>query len=250
VAEEREWAAAKAARLAMAELAVAREEVEATAAADAVRAAAAELEALRASSTDSSVSADDDRDNEFKLAREAAWEQATQWAAAHPQGHRDGSLDGSGCADSAPGGGARGGRAPDGGGSPDRRGRVGGWVDGDRGLYKRHGSPFPDRYYGHHGIHAIVRDVSPDGGWPTLTKTNYVEWVTVMRVRLQERHMWEIVRYGDVDYYEDRRALDALITAVPPEIQFLLFKKWTAKEAWDVIAAVCIGSDHARKTTP
>jgi hypothetical protein len=29
-----------------------------------------------------------------------------------------------------------------------------------------------------------------------------------MRVRLQVRHMWEAVRYGDVDYYEDRRALD------------------------------------------
>jgi phenylalanine-4-hydroxylase len=70
-----------------------------------------------------------------------------------------------------------------------------------------------------------------------------------MRVQLQERHMWEIVRYGDIDYYEDRRALDALITAVPPEIQFSLSKKWTAKEAWDVIAAVRIGSDHARKTT-
>jgi hypothetical protein len=25
----------------------------------------------------------------------------------------------------------------------------------------------------------------------------------VMRVRLQVRHMWEAVRYGDVDYYED-----------------------------------------------
>jgi hypothetical protein len=44
-------------------------------------------------------------------------------------------------AEEALGGGARGGRAPDGGGSPDRRGRTGGWVDGDRGLYRRRGSP-------------------------------------------------------------------------------------------------------------
>jgi hypothetical protein len=29
----------------------------------------------------------------------------------------------------------------------------------------------------------------------------------------------------------------------------LAFKKRTAKEAWDVIAAACIGSDRARKTT-
>jgi hypothetical protein len=42
--------------------------------------------------------------------------------------------------------------------------------------------------------------------------------------------MWKAVRYGDVDYYEDRRALDALIAAVPPEMQFSLFKKQTVKE--------------------
>jgi hypothetical protein len=83
--------------------------------------------------------------------------------------------------------------------------------------------------------------------WPTLTKTNYVEWAAVMRVRLQVRHMWEAVRYGDVDYYEDRWALDALIAVVPSEMQFSLSKKWTAKEACDAIAAARIGSD--RKTT-
>jgi hypothetical protein len=147
------------------------------------------------------------------------------------------------------GGGACGGRASDGGGSPDRRGRVDGWVDGDRGLYRRRGSPSSDRYHGHRGIQAIVMDVGPGGGWPTLTKTNYVEWATVMRIRLQVRHMWETVRYDDVDYYEDRWTLDALIAAVPPEMQFSLSKKQTAKEAWDAIAVALIGSDCACKTT-
>jgi hypothetical protein len=61
--------------------------------------------------------------------------------------------------------------------------------------------------------------------------------------------MWEEVRYGDVDYYEDLRALDALIAAVLSEMQFSLSKKRTAKEAWDASAAALIGSDHARKTT-
>jgi hypothetical protein len=65
-------------------------------------------------------------------------------------------------------------------------------------------------YHGHHGIQTIIRDIGPGGGWPTLIKTNYIEWVTVMSVRLQVRHMWEAVRYGDIDYYEDRRALDAV----------------------------------------
>jgi hypothetical protein len=177
----------------MAELAAARVEVEAVTTADAARAAAAELKALCASSTDNSVSTDDDRDNELKVAREVAREQAAQWAAAHPQGRRGSSPEERGRAGGAPGGGACGGRVPDGGGSPDRRGRADGWVDGDHGLYRRRGSASPDRYHDHHGIQAIVRDVGPGGGWPTLTKTNYVEWATVMRVRLQVRHMWEAV---------------------------------------------------------
>jgi hypothetical protein len=70
-----------------------------------------------------------------------------------------------------------------------------------------------------------------------------------MRVRLQVRHMWKPVRYDDVDYYEDQWALDALIAAVPPEMQFSLSKKRTAKEACDAIAAARIGSDRAHKTT-
>jgi hypothetical protein len=214
-----------------------RAEVEAVAAADAARAVAAELEALRANSTDSSVSADDDRDNELKLARKAA-----QWSVPHPQWRRGGSPDGRGRAGGAPGGGAR-------GGSPDRRGCTDGWVDRDHDLYRWRGSSSPDKYHGHHGIQTIVRDVGPGGGWPTLTKTNYVEWAAVMRVRLQVRHMWEAVRYDDVDYYDDRWALDALIGAISSEMQFSLSKKQAAKEAWDAITVARIGSDRVRKTT-
>jgi hypothetical protein len=110
-AEERERAAAetaataaRVARLAIAELAAPWVEVEATVAADTARVAVVELKPLRASSTDISVSADDDRDNELKLAREAAREQAAQWAAAHPQGRRGGSPDDRGRASGAPGG--------------------------------------------------------------------------------------------------------------------------------------------------
>ena len=61
--------------------------------------------------------------------------------------------------------------------------------------------------------------------------------------------MWDAVQYDDVDYDEDRQALDALIAAVPPEMQFSLSQKETAKEAWDAIAAARIGSDRARKST-
>jgi hypothetical protein len=37
-----------------------------------------------------------------------------------------------------------------------------------------------------------------------------------MRIRLQVRHMWEAVQYGDVDHHEDQRALDALIAQSRP----------------------------------
>ena len=273
-AEERERAAAetaaaaaRASRLAAAELAAARAEAEAAAAANAARAAAAEVEALRGS-IGSSISADDTADADLELLeREAARARAAQWAAAHAH-ERGGSPDRRGRAGGAPGGGAHGGGAPgaaahahERGGSPDRRGRAGGApgggahgngggrVDGERGLHRQRGSLSPDRYRGYHGLQAVVRDVGPGGGWPTLTKTNYVEWAAVMRVKLQVRHMWEAVRYGDVDYDLDRRALDALIAAVPPEMQFSLTSKRTAKEAWDAIAAARIGSDRARKST-
>src|ERR1041385_2241142 len=70
-----------------------------------------------------------------------------------------------------------------------------------------------------------------------------------MRIRLQVRHMWEAGQHGNVDYHEDRRALDGLIGAVPPEMQFWLSNKRTTKEAWDAVAAARIGSDRARKST-
>ena len=63
------------------------------------------------------------------------------------------------------------------------------------------------------------------------------------------RHMWDAIQYDDVDYDKDRRALDALIAAVPTKMKFSLSQKETAKEAWDAIAAARIGSDRARKST-
>ncbi|KAM0853640.1 hypothetical protein ACQ4PT_050938 [Festuca glaucescens] len=215
-AEERELAAAataaaaaRASRLAAAELAAARAEAAAAAAADAARAAAAEVEVLRGSAN-SSVFADGSTDaDQVDSAAQQAAQRAAQWAAEHARAPRDG----------APRGGAHG---------------DGGRNDQDRGLYE---------------VRTVVRDVGPGVGWPTLTKTNYVEWAAIMRIRLQVRHMWEAVHDGDVDHHEDRRALDALIAAVPSEMQFSLSNKQTAKEAWDAIAAARIGSDRARKST-
>ena len=55
------------------------------------------------------------------------------------------------------------------------------------------------------------------GGLPSPRPTTS-SGLAVMRVKLQVRHMWEVVWYGDVDYDQDRWALDALIAAVPSEM--------------------------------
>jgi hypothetical protein len=254
-AEERERAAAaavvataRASRLAAAELAAARAEAEAAAAVEASRTAAAEAQALRGSIS-GSISGGSSVDT--------AHERTARWAAEHAQAH-GGVAPGGGehCGD-APGGGAHGGGAP-GGGAHCGGAPGGGAHGGDAPGGGAHGGGAPgggahggggrnDQDRGLYEVRAVVRDVGPGAGWPTLTKTNYVEWAAVMKVRLQVRHMWEAVQDANVDHHDDRRALDALLAAVPPEMQFSLSNKRTAKEAWEAIAASRIGSDRARK---
>ena len=78
-----------------------------------------------------------------------------------------------------------------------------------------------------------------------LTKTNYAEWSMAMKVKMQARHMWDVVRYDNTDFDEDRRALEALLATVLTEMHSSLMNKRTTKDAWDAIAAACIGRDYA-----
>ncbi len=112
----------------------------------------------------------------------------------------------------------------------------GGRDVGARSPRRKRASPSPDRRRGRCGrsgsppiVQTVVKDVG--GAWPMLTKTNYAEWAIVMKMKLQARHMWGAVRYGDVDYGEDRRALEVLLAAVPTEIQSSIASKRTAKDA-------------------
>jgi hypothetical protein len=47
----------------------------------------------------------------------------------------------------------------------------------------------------------------------------------VMKVKTQ--HLWDAVWYGDADFSEDRRALEELHFAVPPEMHSSLVNKET-----------------------
>jgi hypothetical protein len=96
-------------------------------------------------------------------------------------------------------------------------------------------------------VKTIIRD-SGSTQWPVLTKTTYVEWSSMIKVKLEARRMWTAVRLGGVTYQEDRRALEALCSAVPKEMVSALSGKAMAKDAWDAIAMTRIGSDRARKS--
>jgi hypothetical protein len=95
----------------------------------------------------------------------------------------------------------------------------------------------------------VVKDAGPDGGWSMLTKTNYAEWSTVMKVKMQAQRLWDAVRCGDANFDKDRRALEALLATVPTDMHSSLANKETAKDAWDAIAAARIGSDCTCRST-
>ena len=69
-----------------------------------------------------------------------------------------------------------------------------------------------------------------------------------MEVMLEARGHWEAVDKGGVDRVDDRLAMEAIFRTVPPEMVTSLAKK-TAKEAWNAIKTMRVGSERSRKAT-
>ena len=92
-----------------------------------------------------------------------------------------------------------------------------------------------------------VRQVSSTS-WSTLTRTNYEEWSVTMKVQLRARRLWNAVDKG-TDNEEDDPALEDILAAVPAEYRASLGAKSSAKEAWEAIAAMRVGSNYAKKAT-
>jgi len=116
--------------------------------------------------------------------------------------------------------------------SPERRRRV---------------SPSPECRRGRSPIVQVYRD--PGGGWPQLTHANYHDWSLLMKVKLQARGLWDAVRYVNVDYDEDRRTLEALCAAVPPEVGASITNKPTAKHVSEAIATRRVGGERVQRAT-
>jgi hypothetical protein len=98
-------------------------------------------------------------------------------------------------------------------------------------------------------VQQIVREVGSGTVFPLHTKTNYSDWAVLMRVKLKAQGLWAAVDKGGVDPLEDMMALDAFVSAVPPEMVVTVVDKSSAKEAWDAIATMRVGDDRVNKAT-
>ena len=91
-----------------------------------------------------------------------------------------------------------------------------------------------------------ARDV---GGaqYPMLTRTNYAEWVVLMKVMLKARRLWAAVTVATADEEDDQSAMEAILKLVPTEYAVPLDAKDSAKEAWESLETMRLGGDRVRK---
>jgi len=82
-----------------------------------------------------------------------------------------------------------------------------------------------------------------------LTRTNYGEWTVTMKVELRAQRLWNAIDKGTDNEEDDMSAMEAVLAAVPTEYRESLGAKKTAKEAWEAIATMRVGSNRAMKAT-
>ena len=92
---------------------------------------------------------------------------------------------------------------------------------------------------GHRGevvVREIVRETAISGSvpitFPMLTRSNYSEWALIMECNLHAASLWAPMEDDLVERKEDRKAVAALVRAMPPEMHGMLAAKASAKEAW------------------
>jgi len=92
-------------------------------------------------------------------------------------------------------------------------------------------------------VKKTVRDVG-SAQYPMLTRTNYAEWVVLMKVMLKARRLWAPVTVGTADEDDDQSAMEAILKSVPTEYVIALGAKDSAKEAWESLETMWLGGDR------
>jgi hypothetical protein len=95
-------------------------------------------------------------------------------------------------------------------------------------------------------IQRVIHEVGSRSSYPALTKTNYPDWVLLMKVKLKVWALWSVIEDGGANQQEEMMALDTLCGAVPLEMVPMIAKKDTAKEAWDAIATMRVDDDRMK----
>jgi hypothetical protein len=101
------------------------------------------------------------------------------------------------------------------------------------------------------GDRVVVEKVASAGptNYPLLTKTNYNDWTLLMKIKLEARLLWTAVDLSDVNFQVDCMALDAICSAVPPELISTLATKPSAREVCESIKTMRIEVDRRRKAS-
>jgi hypothetical protein len=81
---------------------------------------------------------------------------------------------------------------------------------------------------------------------PLLTKANYHEWALVMKVSLEAMELWDAMETVCKERPKDRRAMAAILRAVPPKMKAGLAMKKKTKEAWEAVRSMRIGDDRVK----
>lgn len=83
--------------------------------------------------------------------------------------------------------------------------------------------------------------------FPMFTRSNYGEWSILMKVILQARYLWEAVTVGTEVFRDERSAMEVILRSVPLKLVPVLGAKKTAKDAWDALKSMRMGSVAVRE---
>jgi len=91
----------------------------------------------------------------------------------------------------------------------------------------------------------MVRQIKDVGSaqFPMLTRTNYAEWSTILKVMLRSQGLWA------ADEQEDLLAMEAILKAVPLELVTPLGSADDAmtKKAWEKLKMMQLGDKRIRE---
>ncbi|XP_074349643.1 uncharacterized protein LOC141689289 [Apium graveolens] len=87
--------------------------------------------------------------------------------------------------------------------------------------------------------------------YPLFTKSNYTLWSLKMKVFIKAQGVWDAIEPKDPKKPADEKtvqlALAAIYQGVPEDILLIIAEKETAKEAWDAIKTLCMGTERVKE---